>query len=377
MTTTYTAGDGAASDELASSTSRALWFTGPCEAELREETVPAAGESEIVVRSLVSLVSAGTEMNVYRGEAATTQEVNLPTTSGEFPFPIKFAYQVVGEVEQAGAGSGYSVGDRVFVHHPHQERFRVATARSRPDDLVEGAGLVYPVPSDLDPARAAFANLFSVAYNTLLDVPVRIGDVVAVSGLGVIGSLAAYLARLTAGRLILVDPIPERRERAAWIGADAVVPPADAPSAIEELSDGRGIDVYIEASGATPALQGAIDATGQEGTIAVLSYYGRRQAQLRLSPEFHTRRQRIISCYVGVIGSGLQPRWDAARRMREAMQRLSTLDVDTLTSHRVPFDRAVEAYEMIDRRPEETLGVLIEYGGSGPSPARPADGGEA
>jgi 2-desacetyl-2-hydroxyethyl bacteriochlorophyllide A dehydrogenase len=344
---------------------------------LREEAVPPAGEGEIVVRSLVSLVSSGTEMNVYRGEAATAQEVNLPTTSGEFPFPIKFAYQVVGEVEQAGARSGYSVGDRVFVHHPHQERFRVATARSRPDDLVEGAGLVYPVPSDLDPVRAAFGNLFSVAYNTLLDVPVRIGDVVAVSGLGVIGSLAAYLARLTAGRLILVDPIPERRERAAsWIGADAVVRPADARSAIEELSGGRGADVYIEASGATPALQGAIDTTGQEGTIAVLSYYGRRQAQLRLSPEFHTRRQRIISCYVGVIGSGLQPRWDAARRMREAMERLRTLDVDTLTSHRVPFDRAVEAYEMIDRRPEETLGVLIEYGGSGLAPARPAGGGE-
>jgi 2-desacetyl-2-hydroxyethyl bacteriochlorophyllide A dehydrogenase len=342
-------------------TARAVWFIAPRHAELREEAVPPAGDRDIVVRGLASLVSAGTEMNVYRGEAATEQEVNLPTTGGRFPFPIKFAYQVVGKVEEAGARSGYAPGDRVFVYHPHQELFRVTTGGGE-DDLLEGSSLVFPVPEGIEPWRAAFANLFCVAYNTLLDVPVRIGDVVAVSGLGVIGSFAAHLVRLTAGRLVLVDPLPERRARAAWIGADAVVDPADAPAAIAELSEGRGTDVYVEASGATPALQAAIDATGQEGTVAVLSYYGKRPAILRLSPEFHLRRQRIVSSMVGMIGSGLQPRWNAARRMGVAMERLSTIDVDALVSHRIPFDRAVDAYDLIDTRPRESLGVVLEYG---------------
>jgi 2-desacetyl-2-hydroxyethyl bacteriochlorophyllide A dehydrogenase len=343
-------------------TGRAVWFTAPRHAELREETVPPPGDRDIVVRGLASLVSAGTEMNVYRGESATEQEVNLPTTGGRFPFPIKFAYQIVGEVQEAGERSGHAPGDRVFVYHPHQELFRVAGGAGGADDLLEGSSLVFPVPDGIEPWRAAFANLFCVAYNTLLDVPVRIGDVVAVSGLGVIGSFAAHLARLTAGRLVLVDPLPERRARAAWIGADAAVDPADAPAAIAELSEGRGADVFVEASGATAALQGAIDATGQEGTIAVLSYYGKRPATLRLSPEFHLRRQRIVSSMVGMIGSGLQPRWTAARRMAVAMERLATLDVDALVSHRFPFERAVEAYELIDTRPQESLGVVLEYG---------------
>lgn len=340
---------------------RAVWFAAPRRAELREEALPELGESDLLVRARVSLISAGTEMNVYRGEAASPLELNLPTAAGEFPFPVKFAYQVVGEVEQAGASSGYSPGQLVFSYHPHQDRFVLGSGAGSKEDLLEGAGFVFPVPAGLAPERAAFANLFCVAYNALLDVPARIGDCVAVSGLGVIGSLAGHLARLTASRLILVDPLPQRRARAAWVGADAVVAPSEAQQAILELTDGRGVDLYVEASGATAALQGAIEATGQEGTIAVVSYYGKREATLRLSPEFHLRRQRVVSSMVGMIGSGLQPRWDAARRMRVAMERLATIDLDALVTHRVPFERAPEAYELIDRHPEDALGVMLDY----------------
>jgi threonine dehydrogenase-like Zn-dependent dehydrogenase len=338
---------------------RALWFTAPRTAELQEETLSGPGEGEILVRSVVSLVSPGTEMSVYRGQtespaedgASTAAKDYLPTAEGQFPFPVKFAYQVVGEVEEVGAGASCSVGDRVFSYFPHQDRFVIA------DD----PKLLFKVPADLDPERAAFANLFCVAYNAMLDCPIRIGDCVAISGLGIIGSFAAHLARRTAGRLILVDPLAQRRERAGWIAADSVVHPDDATATIAELTDGRGVDVYVEASGAPPALQGAIDATGQEGTVVVISYYGNREATLRLSPEFHARRQRIVSSQVGNVGSGLQPRWDAGRRMAVAMEELGSFDIERMISHRMPFGEAPRAYEQIDTRPEDSLGILLQY----------------
>jgi 2-desacetyl-2-hydroxyethyl bacteriochlorophyllide A dehydrogenase len=338
-----------------------VWFSAERRAELREERVEPAGEDGIVVRATVSLVSAGTEMTVYRGEVATWSEIDIPSTAGELPFPIKFAYQVVGQVEEAGERTPFAVGDTVFVYHPHQDRFRLEAAGAQTDDLSSGFSLAVPVPADLPHANAAFANLFSVAYNALLDVPVRIGDVAVVFGLGVIGLFAAQLARRTAGRLILVDPIEERRARADWIGADAVVAPADAAAAVQELSAGRGADVAIEASGAGAALQTAVDVTGGEGTITVISYYGKRPVTLRLSPEFHLRRQRIVSSQVALVGSGLQPRWDAERRMATAMELLREVDIERLVTQRVPFAEAPRAYELIDQHPESTLGVLLEY----------------
>jgi 2-desacetyl-2-hydroxyethyl bacteriochlorophyllide A dehydrogenase len=331
---------------------KGLWFPEARRAELRDETLDDPAVDELLVRSICSLVSAGSELNVYRGQAVSEEEVGLPTTRGTFPFPIKFGYQVVGRVELAGADTGYANGDIVFCQHPHQDLFVVPSS------------LTYPVPQGVAPQTAALANLCNVALNCHLDVPVRFGDCCAVSGLGVIGTFAAQLARRTAGSLILIDPLPGRRALAAAVGAEAVVAPEDAVAAIEELSQGRGADVYIEASGAPAALQTGLRGTGVEGTIAVISYYGDRSASLVLSPEFHLRRQRIVSSMVRIVGSGLQPRWDKARRMATAMRLVGELDGEALITHRLPFADAPSAYAMIAERPDETLGFLLEYAGS-------------
>jgi threonine dehydrogenase-like Zn-dependent dehydrogenase len=217
------------------------------------------------------------------------------------------------------------------------------------------------VPGETSPEAAAFANLCGVALNCHLDVPVRLGDCCVVFGLGIIGRFAAELARRTAGRLILVDPFGERRAAASSVGADAVVSPSALPSAVEEFTDGRGVDVAIEASGHPDAFQQAINSTGAEGTVAVISYYGQRPVTLVLSPEFHLRRQRIVSSAVRDIGSGLQPRWDRTRRMATAMELVRTIDTQSMISHRIEFADAPRAYQLLDRDPASTLGVLLTY----------------
>jgi 2-desacetyl-2-hydroxyethyl bacteriochlorophyllide A dehydrogenase len=345
----------------AGTTARALWFTAPRRAELKAEPLRAPSGGEILVESIVSLVSAGTELVMYRGESASAEESALPTAAGSFPFPLKYAYQIVGRVSAAGTESGFQVGDVVFSYHPHQEAF-VIPVRAGGGTFGEATWpLVFKVPDGIAPDMAAFANLYCVALNCVLDVPIRVGDCVAVSGIGVIGTFAASLARRTAGRLILIDPLESRRERSAWIGADAVVAPEELRSAVDDLTEGRGLDIFIETSGAPAALQNGITATGQEGTIAVISYYGRKTVPLVLAPEFHLRRQRIVSSMVGMIGSGLQPRWTLERRMGVAMSNLARLDVEKLVSHRVPFADAAEAYQLLDGSPEDALGVLLEY----------------
>jgi 2-desacetyl-2-hydroxyethyl bacteriochlorophyllide A dehydrogenase len=330
---------------------RALWFTAPRTAELRDEAVADPKPTEVQVDAICSLVSAGTEMNVYRGQVGSAAEVALPTVAGTFPFPLKYGYQVVGTVVAAGEGSGFATGDRVFCQHPHQARFTVEAR----------VPLVFPLPPDVRPVNAAFSSLYRTALNCLLDVPVRVGECVAVSGLGVVGSFCAHLARKTAHKLLLVDPAPKRRELAGWIGADAVVSPEDVAGAVEDLSEGRGMDVFVEASGAPAALQTALRSIAVEGTIAAVAWYGTREVPLVLTPEFHFRRPRIVSSWVGMIGSGQQARWTPERQRDVALSGVSQIEVERLITHRVPFAEAPRAYELIDSHPEQTLAVLLDY----------------
>jgi threonine dehydrogenase-like Zn-dependent dehydrogenase len=289
-------------------------------------------------------------MLVYRGEVPPDRPLGVPTAEGSFAFPVKYGYQVVGRVVEAGEGTSTRPGELVFARHPHQTLFRIP----------EAGGLVTPVPPGVDEDRAMFANLLDVAVNCLFDVPVRFGDVVAVHGLGIVGLFCALLSARTSEAVVGVDPVPERRARALALGVPHAVPPEEAPGLLAELSEGRGADVGIEASGTGAGLQAAIDTTGQEGTIAVVSFYGTRRLEIVPGDAFHVRRQRIVSTNVVHVGSGLQPRWDRVRRFGVAMRLLPSLDVRPLITHRFPLEEAARAYALVDRDPR-ALGVVLEH----------------
>jgi threonine dehydrogenase-like Zn-dependent dehydrogenase len=332
-------------------TGHAVWFESPRQAVIREEIVEPPLSNQVTVHAIASLISQGTEMQVYRGLISADTDLGLETCAGSFEFPVKYAYQVVGEVVEAGKDVALAPGDLVFARHPHQDLF---TMRYNPD-------LIFKLPLGTDPEVAIFANLADVAYNALLDVPVRIGDVVTVFGQGIVGLFCAVLARKTAGRLIVADPIEKRRNRGVQFGADQAVHPDDAAAAVNEATGGRGADIAIEVSGAPAALQQAINVTGQEGTILTVSYYGSRPVTLTLAPEFHFRRQRIVSSQVSSVGSGLQPRWTFGRRMENVLALLAEIPVKSMISDHFDLADAPKAYQMLDTNAGDALGMVLLY----------------
>ena len=327
-------------------TARAVWFEAERTAVLRTEEVPAPGPMEIQVRAIHSMVSQGSELNLYRGQG-NLPDLLLPTCKGTLPFPVSFAYQTIGEVVAVGPGAGLEIGERVYCPHPHQNLFNII------------APMVNRIPADVDTYRAQFVGLFRVGLQVMLQRAVKPGEVVVVSGLGIVGTFSAYLARLTAGKLIVIDPNAFRRDKAAWLGADAVVAPENAAEVIQRLSNGRGADMYIETSGAPPALQTAIENTAPLGTIAVAAWYGTRPVTLSLSPEFHLRSIKIVSIHVFRFDEDTN--WDQDRMFETAFHFLKKIDVQHLITHRIPFDRAPEAYQLLDQHPEQTLAVLLEH----------------
>jgi 2-desacetyl-2-hydroxyethyl bacteriochlorophyllide A dehydrogenase len=329
---------------------RALWFTAPRTAELRRERVPPPGAGEVRIKTIASAISHGTEMLVYRGEVPADLPLDLPTLAGDFSFPIKYGYATVGRILDAKEGS-FSPGDLVFVHHPHQNAFAVP------------AELPVRLPDGLDPALGLFLANLETALNVVHDAPLRLGETALVFGQGVVGLLVTQLLKLAgAGRVLAVDPIERRRELALEVGADETFEPGeDLRERTLEATAGRGADLAVEVSSSGAALQGAIDAVAVEGTVVVASWYGTKPVTLSLGGHFHRGRVRLISSQVGRINPEIGARWDRARRTEAALGLLPRLRLEELVSHRVPFEKAPWAYQLVDERPEETVQVILVH----------------
>src|SRR5881227_441363 len=146
---------------------RAFWLRSPGEGEIREVSLPAPREDEVLVRSLYSGVSRGTETLVFRGGVPRSQYATMraPFQEGEFPGPVKYGYLNVGAVEQ---GPAELLGRNVFCLYPHQTAYVVPAAA------------VSVVPEGVPPDRAVLAGTLETAVNALWDTAPLIGDRVTV-----------------------------------------------------------------------------------------------------------------------------------------------------------------------------------------------------
>jgi len=336
-----------------------LYFTAPGRVEVRHEEMQGPRPGEALVRSIVSSLSAGTEMHFFRGDlpSGTTLDVSIPSLNHAAMYPFKYGYSVVGRVEALGeAVPGDWMGRTVLSFHPHESRFTAPLP-----ELV-------PVPEDIGAEEATFLPNMETAVNLLQDGDPSIGEDVFVLGQGVVGLLTtSLLSRMPLGRLVTVDPHERRRRLSIQMGAHASHPASlDAKALLGLVGlEGRGADLVYEVSGNPAALGTAVDLAGFSGRVVVGSLYGARSAPIALGSHFHRDRVRISSSQVSTVAPGLAGRWDKARRLALAWEMLRRVRPGRLVTHRLPFLRAQEAYGLLDSSRDEVLQVVLEYGGGG------------
>lgn len=284
-----------------------FWITRPGHGELRSEDLGRSQPGEVLVETLYSGISRGTETLVFGGHVPASQRAAMrcPFQAGDFPGPVKYGYCSVGQVAD---GPPDLAGRKVFCLHPHQDRFRVPAAA------------VTPLPDGLPPPRAVLAANMETALNGIWDADVRPGDRVCVIGLGVVGLLAAWLAAGIPGSAVLaVDLDPAKQAPAEALGLAFATAPV-----------GDGFDVVIHASGNPDGLVAALGAAGFEATVLELSWYGSRPAALPLGEAFHSKRLAIRSSQVGTVAAAQRPRWSHGRRMAKALELLLEPALDAL-----------------------------------------------
>ena len=309
------------------------------------------GENDVLVSTLYSGISRGTDLTFYRGlnpffRKRFDREYRLffEDEQAKDNFPRNLGYENVGQVVRIGeAVDTFKEGDIVFSTYSHVSQF------------VSKPGMSFLLPRGLPPKHGIFYALLLVAYNAILDAEIVPGETVAVFGVGVIGNLTVQLAKLAgAEKVIAVDLAPDRLQKAKESGADELVNPKDTPDVakhIRDLTNLRGPDVVIEASGSTVALNEAIRTARFQGKVVVVSFLVGEAKGLYLGEEFHHNRIRLISSQAGDVNPALHPRWDHQRKLEAGMNVMPKLKLDHLTTHELRFDDAARAFELLDNSP--------------------------
>lgn len=336
-------------------TARSLSFTGPGQVEVREKPLPEPAADEVRVQTAISAISPGTELLIYRGDAPTELAVDetIDALPGRFEFPLTYGYAAVGRVVATGAGvSEEWIDTAVFAFHPHESHFTAT-----PDELV-------PLPDGSSLEEAVFLANVESAVNFLMDGRPVVGERVAVFGQGVVGLLTtALLSRYPLESLVTVDLYERRRQLSERLGADKALDPA-ATDVIEQLRDGdesSGTDLTYELTGDPDVLDQAIDAMAYDSRLIVGSWYGSKRTTLDLGGRFHRNRGQLVSSQVSTIAPRYRGRWSKDRRLDVAWDRLDDMEPTELVTHRIPIERAPDAYRMLDERPREAVQVLLTY----------------
>src|SRR3954467_5635976 len=278
----------------------AFWLRGPGRGEIRPVALPEPESGDVVVRTLRSGVSRGTETLVFRGGVPPSQyaAMRAPFREGDFPGPVKYGYLNVGAVEQ---GPPEPRARTVFCLYPHQ------TA------CVVPACAVAVVPEGVPPGRAVLAGTVETAVNALWDAAPLLGDRIAVVGAGMVGCcVARLLSRFPAVQVTLVDVDPGRADVAAALGGGFPLPAAAA--------GGRALVVHASATSA--GLQRSLELLAPEGTVIDLSWYGDSEVQLSLGGAFHSRRLGIRASQVGTVAPARSARRTTADRLGLALDLL-------------------------------------------------------
>src|ERR687897_272603 len=305
---------------------RTLVLDGPRRLRLSDQPTRPLRAGEIRLRAMLSGISHGTELSLYRGTSAFTDKVFdrglrafvEPPAGSAATYPVTLGYEMVGQVtEVAPDVTEVAVGDLVHTGTPHQEETVL--------DLAASLRATYPMvrlPTDERPERALFISLAAVALQAVHDAEMKLGDAVSVHGLGTVGLQ------------------------------------------IREQNGGAGVDVAIEVSGTDRGLQGALEAAGLGATVVAAGFYQGGAANVRLGEEFHHNRLSLIAS-IGAWGAPHRkaPLWNRRRVMDTATRLLYTdrVSVDGLLTRRFPFDQAPAAYRWIDEHPQEAVKVALTY----------------
>ncbi len=326
---------------------------GKCEVE-EFQIGERPGPGELLVENICSMVSPGTEMNLFLGLHSGFSDPSNKWAK----YPMEPGYNSCGRVLAAGEGAeGFKPGDMVFGLYPHASH------------LLKGAGGFVKVPAGLDPESACYAKLMAISMNGARVASPKLGEAVGVFGQGLIGLFALAFAKMSgAYPLIAFDICDERLDISRRMGADASVNPLrEAPAdAVKRLCFKGELDCAIEASGFSAVIPDCVKLLGLGGRVVLLGS-PHKDVSMNFYREVHCKQISVIGAHENGAAKHEEHRfpWTMRRNMELALKLAAEgrISLRGLTTHRASFAEAQSLYERIGAREKGMLGCLIQWQG--------------
>lgn len=328
--------------------------------EWREYEDPPLGARDIRIRAEYAAAKHGTELAFYKGYAqrrgswdATYQLFDKNRPPHSYPFHI--GNMVVGTVIAVGAEvSNLAVGDRVLAYGSFRET------------VTQTASRCWKIAPELSWKSAVCLDPADFALGAVRDGHVRVGDAVAIFGLGAIGLMGVQIAKVAGAYPVIgVDPLARRRELAKRLGADIALDPTacDAGLEIKKATGGRGADVVIEYSGSRQALQDALRGVAFGGNVVAGAFPPPYDAGLDLGAEAHINIPNLIFSRACSEPNRDHPRWSEERLFEVCLHLLTEgrISGEEIVTPVVPFAELAEAYPRIAAAPEWYIKLGVIY----------------
>ena len=355
-------------------------------AQLVDAPVPQVSGSSLLVSSRASIISMGTERSVVDfGRASWFQKARanpdkvrkvigkvlsegigstMTAVHSALETPIPLGYCQAGIVVEIGdAVSGFRVGDRVVTNGPHAEYVRVPHT------------LAARIPDNVTFEHAAFTPLAAIGLQGLRLAAPTLGEVVVVYGLGLIGLLTVQVARAAGCRVIGIDRSAKRCQLAAHFGALPLVAAdgVDVVEGVRAMSRGVGADIVLLtlAASSDEPIHLAAGMSRKRGRIVLIGVTGlairrddfyRKELSFQVSCSYGPGRYDPTHEDNGVDYPLPYVRWTEGRNFDAVLALMSEGKIDPapLVSHRVPIERANDAYDLV-AEDDSALGIVLEY----------------
>jgi threonine dehydrogenase-like Zn-dependent dehydrogenase len=344
---------------------RANVFRGPDRLGLEEKPIPRAGYGEAVIKVRLTTI-CGTDIHIRKGE--------YPVEPG-----LTIGHEAAGVIHELGPGVvGYEIGQRVLVGaitpcgqcepclSGHTSQCGGALGGWRLGNTIDGTQADYVripyaqanltvIPAALrDEDVLLLADIASTGLSAAESGNIQVGDTVAVFAQGPIGLCATLGAKLRgASQIFAVDTEPGRLQMSKLFGATHTLSSSAQPvEAIRKLTQGRGVDVAIEALGLQETFENALRALKPGGTLSSVGVYS---GHLRI-PLDAFGAGLADQTLVTTLCPGGKERMSRLMRLVEARR----IDLTPMLTHTFPLDRIQDAYDLFSQRQDGVLKVAIQ-----------------